>query len=263
MSKFKHSFVVCAYKDSPYLETCIKSLKEQDIKSNIILTTSTPSEYIENIAKKYNIEVFINENGKSIAKDWNFAYQKADSELVTIAHQDDIYAKDYTRYLLRAKSLYKDMSLFTCDSHTIDENGKIIDGKIEKIKKILRLPLRIFALSNISFIKRLSLSFGNPIICPSCTYDKNLCGENIFDDRYSFVLDWACLLKLAKDKKRWICIEKPLIFYRVHKKSATKACMEDNKRQEEEKFIFESLWGKKISKLLLGFYRGAYAAYEK
>ena len=47
-----HTFAVCAYKESPYLESCIKSLMSQTVKSNIIVCTSTPCEFIENMAKK-------------------------------------------------------------------------------------------------------------------------------------------------------------------------------------------------------------------
>ena len=56
----QHTFLVCAYKESPYLEQCIKSLLAQTKKSNIIISTSTPCNYIQEIAKKYNIEVLIN-----------------------------------------------------------------------------------------------------------------------------------------------------------------------------------------------------------
>ena len=50
----KHTFVICAYKESPYLESCIKSLKAQIVKSDIKIATSTPNDYIYNVAKKYN-----------------------------------------------------------------------------------------------------------------------------------------------------------------------------------------------------------------
>jgi len=39
----KHSFAVMAYKDSPYLSDCLDSLKDQTVKSEIYITTSTPS----------------------------------------------------------------------------------------------------------------------------------------------------------------------------------------------------------------------------
>ena len=45
-----HTFAICAYKESPYLEECIKSLKNQTIKSNILIATSTPNDYIKGIA---------------------------------------------------------------------------------------------------------------------------------------------------------------------------------------------------------------------
>ena len=48
-----HTFVICAYGDSPFLEDCINSLLSQTVKSNIILYTSTPSVFIESICQKY------------------------------------------------------------------------------------------------------------------------------------------------------------------------------------------------------------------
>ena len=50
MMKEKHTFVICAYKESAYLEECVKSLKEQKKESNIIMVTSTPNNYIKNIS---------------------------------------------------------------------------------------------------------------------------------------------------------------------------------------------------------------------
>ena len=43
----KHTFVICAYKESEFLEECILSLKKQSIKSEILIATSTPNKYIE------------------------------------------------------------------------------------------------------------------------------------------------------------------------------------------------------------------------
>ena len=35
-----HTFAICAYKESPFLQECIESLKKQTIATNIIMTTS-------------------------------------------------------------------------------------------------------------------------------------------------------------------------------------------------------------------------------
>ena len=94
-----HTFLVCAYKESKFLEDCIISLKRQSVQSDILICTSTPNEYIQNIADKYSIEVRVNEDGfkhgSDIAKDWNFALSQCKTSLATIAHQDDVYKKEY------------------------------------------------------------------------------------------------------------------------------------------------------------------------
>ena len=108
-----HTFAVCAYRDSPYLEACIRSLKGQSVPTDIILCTSTPSPYIMDMADKYGIPVHVREGKSRIMDDWNFAYHMADSRFVTIAHQDDMYQKDYVKLLLESWKRYPDMTLFT------------------------------------------------------------------------------------------------------------------------------------------------------
>ena len=110
-----HTFAICAYKDSPYLDVCIHSLKKQSVKSKIILCTSTPSPFLEAMAKIHDIPLYVR-NGKSdIQDDWNFAYEKADTRLVTIAHQDDCYHRDYAAEVKRCWARYPDTTVFTTD----------------------------------------------------------------------------------------------------------------------------------------------------
>ena len=59
--KVVHTFVICAYKESPFLEECIISLKRQTVPSAIIMITSTPNEYITKLAEKYQIDLFVND----------------------------------------------------------------------------------------------------------------------------------------------------------------------------------------------------------
>lgn len=66
-----HTFVVCAYKESPYLENCLKSLKNQTVKSSIIMTTSTPNVFIKSLAEKYEVPLWIREGKSDIRDDWN------------------------------------------------------------------------------------------------------------------------------------------------------------------------------------------------
>ena len=126
----------------------------------------------------------------------------------------------------------------------------------------LRLPLRLHGLADRTFVKKAALVFGNPIICPSCTYDKEALGTPLFDSPYKFALDWDTMWKLAARPGRFICVERPLIRYRIHDGATTKACIQDHRRGADETAMYEKIWPKPVVKVLMHFYRKAYAAYD-
>lgn len=257
-----HVFAICAYKDSPYLKSCIRSLLGQRTKSHVILCTSTPSPYIREAAGAYGIPLYVRDGESGIRDDWNFAYHMADGDLVTIAHQDDVYRQDYVTELLKAFRRYPDMTVFTSD-YVIIKNGKLVMGnKMLWVKRLLRAPLRVTALSHRTLVKTLPLMFGNSICCPASTYQKKLLGEPLFVSEYKFALDWENLLVLARRGGRFVCVEQPLLFYRVHDGATTKECIENNRRVREEAEMFGRFWPRPVIKLLMKPYRTAYDEYR-
>lgn len=161
-----HTFVVCAYKESGFLEDCVKSLFSQSVKSKIIIATSTPNEHIQRVADKYGLPVFVNNGVKGIGGDWNFAYSCADTLLVTIAHQDDIYEPDYTKEMLEFINRSTDPIIYFCGYAELRGNEKIYNNKLLKVKKLMLSPLKIKAFWKSRFVRRRVLSFGCPICCP-------------------------------------------------------------------------------------------------
>ena len=95
MKKNKHTFVVLAYKESKFLEDCIKSVLNQTVETNVVIATSTPNDYIKKLAKKYSLKVIVNKGKNGIGPDFDFALHATKSELITIAHQDDIYSNKF------------------------------------------------------------------------------------------------------------------------------------------------------------------------
>lgn len=257
-----HTFAICAYKDSPYLEACIKSLKRQTVSCRIIVCTSTPSPFIEGMAEKYGLPLFVREGQSDIQDDWNFAYGKADSRLVTIAHQDDCYHRDYARQVQACWEKYPDTTVFTTDCAVMKHDELQRPGLVQSVKRILRIPLRFHRLCRRTWVKKAALVFGNPIICPSCTYDKEAIGEPLFDSAFKFALDWDTMWKLAERPGRFICVERPLICYRIHDGATTKACIEDQRRSQDETAMYEKIWPRPLVRLLMFFYRRAYSAYN-
>jgi len=252
-----HTFAICAYKDSPYLEACIRSLKSQTVPSEIICTTSTPSRYLTDMMKKYQIPLYVRQGESDIQADWNFAVEKARGAFVTIAHQDDMYGRHYVEELKKSFRRWPDMTVFMTDGVTVKDGKLCLWNTKEMIKKTLRMPLRLKGLADREIIKKGVLRLGNPVMCPSCAYRKNYLPDPIFHSEYRYALDWDSMTVLAKWPGRFVCVEKPLLFYRIHDGAATKACIENHLREKEEMEMFKKFWPEKAADALMKVYKRA------
>lgn len=256
MERFNnHTFVVCAYKESKFLEECIKSLKNQTIKSNIIVTTSTPNGHIESIAKKYELPLYINNGESGIGQDWNFGVSNTNTDYVTVAHQDDIYKEKYLENIVKYLENKKDFVIAFTKYKEI-KNGEEIKLTVNlKIKEFLLFPLRFFKKSK--WIKRRMLSLGNVICCPSVTINKKIVGEKPYKTELKCNLDWDTWVDFIKYKGRFLYIPKYLMNHRIHEESETSALIENNIRLEEDLYMFKKFWPNFIANFLCSKYKKA------
>ena len=136
MNKNEHTFVVLAYKESEYLEECIKSVLNQKYKSDVVIATSTPNDYIDGMAKKYKLKVIVNNSEKKgIGVDFDFASNCVKNKLITIAHQDDIYDYEYSQKVVDAYNKYKDSIIIFTDYYEIKKDRKERKKYKKKLKK--------------------------------------------------------------------------------------------------------------------------------
>lgn len=255
MDEFRqHTYAICAYKESKYLEDCIQSLIGQETKSNIIMVTSTPNAYIQNMAEKYSVELYVR-NGKSdIQDDWNFACSSAKTKYVTIAHQDDVYCSKFTTNLkLVTESCDESIIIFT-KYKEIKNNSEIPLTINIKIKNIMLFPLKFKMLRSKKFIKKMILAFGSPICCPSVTYNKEMNDEKIFTSEMKCSLDWDTWYKISKKSGDFIYIDQYLMQHRIHEESETTNSISNNVRQNEDYNMFLQFWPKFIAKILSKLY---------
>lgn len=251
-----HTFVVLAYKQSEYLEECIKSVLNQKYSSKVIIATSTPNNYIQTIASKYNLDIKINPNqGLGIGYDFDFAISCGNTELVTVAHQDDIYDYNYSSVVVDEYKKNHDSIIIFSDYYEIRGSNKIYDNKNLKIKRILLKPLKIKLLSKTKFGKRLSLRFGNSICCPAVTFCKaNIEIKDIFKCDLVCNVDWFAWEKLSLKKGRFTYIKNCLMGHRVHENSTTTEIINQHIRTKEDLLMFNKFWPKFISKIINIFY---------
>ncbi len=254
MHTVDHTFVICAYQESRFLEDCIRSLKKQTVKSELIMATSTPNSFIRDMAVKYGILLQINTGEKGIVQDWNFAYSQAKTRYVTIAHQDDVYKEAYTEALLQEMERSKQSLIGFTDYAEIRNNAIVEVNTMLKIKRWMLLPLTCMAFRKSRFIRRRILSFGCPICCPSVMFQKENLPERIFMEGYRSDEDWQAWEMLSRLKGDFVYQSRRLTLHRIHEDSATTAIIGDNARSKEDYEMFLKFWPPVIAVLLVKLY---------
>ena len=258
----RHTFVVCAYKESPYLEECIKSLLAQTVGSTVLMATSTPCSYISGIAQRYQIPLYVNTGETGIAADWNFGLRQARTKYVTLAHQDDVYRKSYTVECMHAMERDENPLIFFSNYEEI-RNGKVCESnRLLKVKRLMLWPLGVGTkekkfFSRSVFVRRRILSMGNPICCPSVTFNMENMPEEIFTSGMKSNVDWEAWEKLSKRKGSFLYNKKMLCFHRIHAGSTTTEVIKADGRTDEDYRMFCKFWPKPIARIWLRWYCGS------
>ena len=247
-----HSFIICAYKESKYLESCIQSLQSQTVKTRITISTSTPNAFIEEISKKYSLPLFVNHGKSGIAGDWNFALSCAETELITLAHQDDVYEPEYTETMLKSMNAAKKPIFYSTNYSELRNSVKVYNNRLLNIKKMLRIPMRLFPDSITA--RRLSLAFGDPICCPSVTYVKSIMDNHPFHSGLLASLDWQQWEELSKEKGSFVYSNKPLMSHRIHEESETSRVINNFSRVDEDYRMFLKFWPAPVARFLARLY---------
>lgn len=249
-----HTFAICAYKESNYLEECILSVMGQRKKGNVLMVTSTPNEFVNQLAEKYQIPLYIRNGESDIAKDWNFAYEKANTKLVTITHQDDVYCSNYLEDILESINSAKKPLIAFADYGEIRDKEIVTDNRLLNVKKIMLFPLRCKKNWKNRYIRRRILSLGSAICCPSVTFVKDNLPQIIFETGYKSDLDWQAWEKLSKLEGSFVYCNSVLMLHRIHEESATTQIIADSNRTKEDFDMYCKFWPLWMAKLLIRFY---------
>lgn len=247
-----HAFVVCAYKENPFLEDTVVSLLDQTVLGKVIISTSTPNALIEGVGAKYGVPVVVNPCPHLAGDDWNYGYDAVDASLVTLAHQDDYYERNYLEAILEAANAYnpKELSLIFSDYYELRDGKNVANNRLLAIKRVMNAPFKHKALNGSQFVKKRILGFGDSICCPAVTYAKSNLGAGIFDTTYKNSCDYKTFVDLARKKGRFIYIPEKLMGHRIYEESATSLNLAENIRKREDEEILSSLWPKPIARII-------------
>lgn len=253
------TFVIPAFGKSEFLEECLHSLSIQTYPCKIVITTSNYSDWLAELAVRNGIDLINHSNGGSIANDWNFAINFPSSDIVVLAHQDDVYHPSFAMKIVEFLTHHPNVGFVFTDAY------ELTDCKISKynlrilVKKIL-IRFGFFgkkSIRNHSEFWRL-LSFGCPIPCPSVAYRPSLLGTFAFSDNFSVNLDWDAWSRLGFHGVCCGYINEYLMTHRIHSSSETQKAIESNVRYDEDIRIFKRYWPGFITNILVRLYRIGY-----
>lgn len=245
-----HTFVVCAYGESPFLEDCLLSLSIQTNFSNAVIATSTPNGMIDELAKKFNIPVCVNYGESGIAGDWNFALSCAKTSLVTIAHQDDVYSDHYVEWMLESLNRASRPLLYFTNYGEIRDSAYIDNSTMNSVKRALLKPLELKSLQGSMLVKRGVISLGNSICCPSVTYCMDALLKPVFSSGLRSNLDWEAWERFSRLEGEFVYDNRIGMYHRVHEGSETSACIVDDTRTKEDLMMLKKFWPDPIANLI-------------
>ena len=258
MGNFLLTFLICAYGESPYLQDCVESLVNQTVNSLICIATATPNELISSISSSYSLPLYIRDGNPGIADDWNYAISCVDTPFVTIAHQDDVYSSDYAKRAVSALSKSDKPQIYFTDYGELRDGVFIESSALARIKRYLLKPYTLRALRSRKVFKRLPLSFGNPICCPSVTYALDNLPNPLFNLGFRSNLDWDAWERFSRYKGEFIYDDGYIgMHHRVHGGSETSSCIVDDVRTKEDFEMLCRFWPKLIASGINCFYRKA------
>jgi hypothetical protein len=175
---------------------------------------------------------------------------------VTIAHQDDYYEKDYSKFVQRAyKTTNQKAQIIFTDYYEIKNNKKEQSNTNLRIKRFLLLPLRAKYLQNIRFFKRWVLRFGDSISCPAVTFNIQNIKTPLFKSSLDCNVDWYAWEKLSRKKGSFVLIPIKLMGHRIHEDSETSNTINDNRRTDEDYEVLCKFWPKPLAKAIARVYK--------
>lgn len=238
------TFAIPFYSGIRYLDACLQSVLAQS-NSNweiVISDDCGPGNEIQSLLGRYSdprIRYSRNSTNLGMAGNWNRCLELAETDLVTILHDDDLLLPDYAEQLISAAKFHPEAAAIFCNARIIDEAGQPVFSFPDYIKKFL-IPNS----SGVELEGEFGVSAllkGNFIMCPTLCYRKSRLGARRFDSSWKMVLDLDFTIGVLMDGGKLVGIREIAYAYRRHAENATARYTEDLSRFKEEIRLYDQI----------------------
>lgn len=236
------------------MRDCVGSALAQDVPADVIICTSTPNELIQGVVEEFHLPLFINPAKEGIASDWNYAIQCAETPYVVIAHQDDIYERNYVQAAVGMLDSARKPLIFFSDYGELRNNERVHSNRLLDVKRMMLKPLVPRRRWSSIFWRRSILRFGSPISCPAVTYCKENIPEPLFKTGMKGGLDWDVWERISRIQGEFCYDPEILMYHRIHEDSETSHIIADSTRKYEDLAMLERFWPRPLARLINHFY---------
>jgi glycosyltransferase involved in cell wall biosynthesis len=256
-----HTFVVPTFGRPAWLADCLGSLRQQTVRSHILITTSTPNDDVLAVDAAHDVAVIVNPVSAGIAADWNFALQQAPTSCVTLAHQDDWYAPTYAERCLEAgAAAQRPLLVFSAADERSEETGRDV-GNVAVKRAICETVFLGQSAIAARWRKHLLLAFADPIPCPAVMLYRDAAPAFAFESGWTCGLDWVAWLDLARRDGAFVYVREALVRRRVHPACTTQINLDA--RAAEDLRILRGLWPAPVAGVIARLYERGHRPYRR
>lgn len=224
--------------------------------------TSTPSGEVSALCRELGVPLHVHSPNRGIGHDWNAALAGARTSLVTIAHQDDLYYREYGQRVLDAARAEPRAALLFTDADEVDDSGRLRErARNNAIKRIL-VDAAYLGRTTASdgWTRRMLLGLGNAINCPAVTINCEVAADFRFREDLKTNMDWLAWVELSA-RGPVSRVPKRLMAHRVHGQSETAHAISGGVREREDRMVLEALWPRPVAAAIMRLYRKGYQGY--
>jgi GT2 family glycosyltransferase len=175
----------------------------------------------------------------SMAGNWTRAANLAETPYFVLAHNDDVYEREYLEVMLGLIEGHPSAFMAHCKVRTTDEENRLVYVPGQEYKDALwpeEDPYERTIEDDIVWTRK-----GNIVIAPTVIYRTEAFRRiGPFDERFGFVTDWQYWLRGSLAGYTTVGTHRRLLQWRRHAKTATKAFEASLARFHEE--IEVSIW---------------------
>jgi glycosyltransferase involved in cell wall biosynthesis len=224
-----------AYNGARFLGETLQSLRGQSLADfTLVVLDDASTDGSAALAESLGVRVERNPERLGLAANWNRALALCTTEYLLIAHQDDVYEPSFLATLLETIDAHPRAIAAHCKASTIDEHGYATAHPASLYKdRFWPRDARVVEREPAAELR--ILRQGNYVIAPSAMLRMELVRQRgPFDARYEFVTDWEYWLRAVAAGDTLAGVNAPLLRFRRHEATATRASERSLLRYEEE-----------------------------